>query len=120
LGFRQGQACGSHARRKFFVLADIAAKARANPHRPWHVDWRVPVALIVTILLQSAAAVWWAASVDGEVVHHGQEIAALKTRDTEDTRRLEAIVEQLARIEERAVAQLDMLRRIEAKLGSRP
>jgi len=102
-------------------MTESASSERVpNGHGPWHVDRRVPVALIVTILLQSAAAVWWAASVDGEVVHHGQEIAALKVKDADDSRRLEAIVERLARIEERASAQLDMLRRIEAKLGSRP
>jgi cold shock CspA family protein len=30
---------------------------------PWHLDRRVPVALILTIAVQTAAAIWWAASV---------------------------------------------------------
>jgi hypothetical protein len=34
---------------------------------PWHLDKRIPIALIVTILLQTAAAVWWAADVSGTI-----------------------------------------------------
>ena len=30
---------------------------------PWHLDRRVPIALIVAIIMQSVAAVWWAATV---------------------------------------------------------
>ncbi|NRA30998.1 MAG: hypothetical protein HRU11_12155 [Parvularculaceae bacterium] len=40
----------------------------------WHLDKRVPLALIVTIFLQSCAAVWWAAQVDGRVEENSQDI----------------------------------------------
>jgi hypothetical protein len=30
---------------------------------PWHLDKRIPIALIVTIALQTAMAVWWAAAI---------------------------------------------------------
>ena len=33
----------------------------------WHLDRRVPIALIVTILLQTAGLVWWAASLTERV-----------------------------------------------------
>ena len=33
----------------------------------WHLDKRVPVALIVTLLAQMAVAVWWARGVDSDV-----------------------------------------------------
>lgn len=28
----------------------------------WHLDKRVPIALIFAIMVQSASAIWWAAS----------------------------------------------------------
>ena len=34
---------------------------------PWHLDKRVPIALITTICLQSAAAIWWASSITEQV-----------------------------------------------------
>ena len=34
---------------------------------PWHLDRRVPLALILTILLQTGAAVWFAASLQARV-----------------------------------------------------
>lgn len=33
----------------------------------WHADKRVPLALIVTILVQTAGIVWWAATTDSRV-----------------------------------------------------
>lgn len=35
--------------------------------REWHLDKKVPVALIVTLSLQTAAIVWWAASISARV-----------------------------------------------------
>ncbi len=29
----------------------------------WHLDKRIPIALIMTIVLQTGAAIWWAATV---------------------------------------------------------
>lgn len=33
----------------------------------WHLDKRVPIALILTIFLQSMAAIWWASSVNERI-----------------------------------------------------
>lgn len=35
--------------------------------RHWHLDRRVPLALIVTILLQTGGIVWWAAGISARV-----------------------------------------------------
>jgi hypothetical protein len=35
--------------------------------RNWHLDKRVPIALIVTIALQTGSFIWWAASVSERV-----------------------------------------------------
>ena len=34
---------------------------------PWHLDKRVPIALIFTIALQTAAAIWWAANINSRL-----------------------------------------------------
>lgn len=34
---------------------------------PWHLDKRVPVALIATLLLQFGLAVWWASQADSRM-----------------------------------------------------
>lgn len=33
----------------------------------WHLDRKVPIALMVTIFMQSATAVWWASSIESRV-----------------------------------------------------
>lgn len=38
-----------------------------DPQEPWHVDKRVPLALIFAILMQTAGMSWWAASLQERV-----------------------------------------------------
>jgi hypothetical protein len=35
----------------------------------WHLDKRVPVALIFTIAIQTGAIIWWAAGINARVEH---------------------------------------------------
>lgn len=35
--------------------------------RHWHLDKKVPIALIVTIVLQTSAVIWWASSLSARV-----------------------------------------------------
>lgn len=44
----------------------------------WHLDKKVPVAIILTIALQSLAAVWWASSINSTVAQQQADITALK------------------------------------------
>ena len=41
--------------------------ARTDDDAKWHLDRRVPLALIVTIGLQTGAFIWWAASLSERV-----------------------------------------------------
>lgn len=41
---------------------------KTNNDSQWHLDKRVPVAIIVMILLQSAYAVWWLATTEQRVM----------------------------------------------------
>jgi len=78
----------------------------------FHIDKRVPVALIVTMLVQTAGVVWWAAT-----------LQAAQAQALVDGRRIESRVERMEtqrddlttrviRIEEKLVGQTDSLERI--------
>lgn len=78
----------------------------------FHIDKRVPVALIVTMLVQTAGVVWWAAT-----------LQAAQAQALIDGRRIESRVERIEtqrddmqvrviRIEEKLVSQTDVLQRI--------
>lgn len=41
---------------------------------PWHLDKRVPIALIATLAIQTGAVLWWAAKVDAKVDQNAQSI----------------------------------------------
>lgn len=77
----------------------------------WHLDKRVPVAIIFSILAQTAAAVWWASTMSANV-------ATLREADT----RHEATMEQLRSDATAREARLRVVEqgagRMEAKLES--
>lgn len=59
-----------------------------RPEEAWHLDKRVPIALLFAILLQTGMGVWWGARIDARV-------AALEQTDV--TRATTS--ERLARVE---------------------
>jgi hypothetical protein len=59
---------------------------------PWHLDKRIPVALIVTLLGQMAVAIWWARGVDNDVAALKTEQAALAS----DQRAMQAVQQSQA------------------------
>lgn len=67
----------------------------ATQDRAWHIDKRVPVALILMILMQTFGAAWWASSTD--------------TRVSTLERRMDATTLTMA-------PQADRLTRVEVKL----
>ena len=44
----------------------------------WHLDKKVPIALIVAIGAQTIAGVWWAASITGDVKHNTNNISLVR------------------------------------------
>ncbi|MBX3495910.1 MAG: hypothetical protein KF769_06690 [Parvibaculum sp.] len=71
----------------------------------WHLDRRVPIAVILTLLLQSCAALVWAGSAS-------ERLSTLEMRAA----RIDEMVERTARLEERARGASEALARIEARL----
>lgn len=72
----------------------------------WHLDRRVPLALIVTIVLQTAGAFWWAATITTRVA--ALEEAQQRRIDDHD---------RITRLEANQTHMLEALRRIEQRLS---
>lgn len=86
---------------------------------PWHLDKRVPIALIITLIMQTAGMVWWAAGLSHRVDQHARDIAALTTDGRTYGAETSRIREVLARLDERMAAQTDLLRRLDTSLRER-
>lgn len=78
----------------------------AQPEDPasgtWHLDKRVPLALIITILLQTGTIIWWAAGISArldQVERQQQSAAPHSDRLTRVETRLEAVQDGINRIE---------------------
>lgn len=71
----------------------------------WHLDKRVPLALIITIALQSVAAIWWAATTTTRLDNLEKLMTTLATQD-----------QRVVRLEQQAITTTESLRRIETKL----
>lgn len=86
---------------------------------PWHLDRRVPIALIITLAVQTAGMIWWAAQLSSSVENHDRRIASLEASDLRRGQEAQRVAEALARLDERMVAQTEILRDIRARLDGR-
>lgn len=82
----------------------------------WHLDKKVPLALILTIAMQTLAAVWWAAGMAARVEQHERELRTLSQSDVHMQGEARRIAELLSRLDERLTAQTELLRRVEQNL----
>jgi peptidoglycan hydrolase CwlO-like protein len=82
----------------------------------WHLDKRFPLALILTIVMQTLTVVWWAAGISARIEQHEREIRALTNIDTQMQGEVRRIAELLSRLDERMTAQTELLRRVEANI----
>lgn len=97
---------------------DLAAVMKKKPSTRWHVDRNVPIALIVTIVIQGAIGVWWASDITSrlrlietaEATARGDASTLIKLSD--------ARYERLIRLEEKLASMLNTIDRIEKKIDS--
>ena len=69
--------------------------------REWHLDKKVPLALILTIVLQTGAMLWWAASLSERVNSLERQQSATAPQADRLTRvevKIESIVEGVSEI----------------------
>lgn len=62
----------------------------------WHLDKRVPIALIFTLFVQSAAAIWWAASINERMSANEANITTIKADQSAAGKELETQKTQVA------------------------
>jgi hypothetical protein len=70
----------------------------------WHLDKRVPIALIATLAIQTAGMVWWAASITGRVDGLSQTVDEFRAFKTSE--RLPVLEEQIRNLK-KDVEKLD-------------
>lgn len=83
----------------------------------WHLDRKVPVAIILSLVVQTAGLVWWAASLSGRQDEHSRRISQLEAADARQATESQRVSEALARMDERMLAQTRILQRIEEQLS---
>jgi hypothetical protein len=88
---------------------DMVKRAQLEADTAWHLDKKVPIALIVAIAVQSGSMVWWAASASERlnVLERKAEIAAPQA-------------ERLARVETKLESVQDGISEIKSILRKEP
>jgi len=71
---------------------------------PWHLDKRVPVALIFAIFAQTAGAIWWAANINSRVENNTALIDRVERQQDNMRTLAQTQAVQLGRIEEQLAA----------------
>lgn len=82
----------------------------------WTIDHKVPIALIVTILLQTVAFAYWVGGIANTVAAHDREIAGIKTAEAARVLDDRALYARLATFDANMSAIRASLARIETKL----
>lgn len=75
----------------------------------WHLDKKVPITLIVTLIVQSATIVWWARGIEARVYAVEKDQAKQEKRDDNQDREARDAVIQLRAQLERIDQKLDRL-----------
>jgi hypothetical protein len=88
-------------------------------NRTTRIDYRIPMAVLLALLLQAATAVWWAATKDSDDRFHRHRIDRLE-QDVQQTKEVDAqVLQRLARIEEHLNGEAAALERIERRMNGR-
>jgi hypothetical protein len=82
----------------------------------WHLDKRVPIALIATLAAQLFYFGYLVSQIQSTLENHGARIVKLEADGDSMRTGLSEVSERLARVEEQGKAQLEMTRRIYEKV----
>jgi cell division protein FtsB len=83
----------------------------------WHLDKRVPVALILTLLGQMVVAIWWAASLNQRVEAIERDVSAAAVRSQSVDNTLSSQSTQIAVLVERIEAQNERVVNLTAQVA---
>lgn len=82
----------------------------------WHLDKKVPITLIAGMLCQTGAALWWASSINAQVVEQGRRIERIEQTIERGRETDAAVATRLTRTEERLEAAIRILIDIQSQL----
>lgn len=93
-------------------LDDIPGTLMSTRER-WHVGKEIPIAVMVTLLIQTGGIVWWAATVSGDLKQLVAQVRELKEEryTKNDAQRDQALVQQRFGEHDRRLASLEQERR---------
>jgi tRNA A-37 threonylcarbamoyl transferase component Bud32 len=78
----------------------------------WHLDKRIPLALIVTMMLQFGGGIWWLSQIQFRVEQQGSDIKRLETTMSSTQVDRNSLDNRITRIEEKLSGQTEILREI--------
>lgn len=65
-------------------------------HEQWHLDKRVPIALIFAIMIQSAGGVWWASAMNERMAQVERRIEGFASRNAQTDERVNTQAQEIA------------------------
>lgn len=84
----------------------------------WHLDKRVPIALIFAIMVQSASAIWWAAGISERMAQIERRQASQGERSEAADRLMAEQGQRIAVLTEAVSNTNRNLERLQAEIGS--
>jgi hypothetical protein len=82
----------------------------------WHLDKKVPVAIIVVLIGQFLLGLWFIAKLDSKVEEQASRLAKTEAQISNIDREARDFGNRMARIEEKSSAMLSLLQAIEQRL----
>lgn len=82
----------------------------------WHLDKKVPISIIGAMLFQAAIAVWFASKLDARVGIIEEKLIEQTTINRRQDSEIHAIDNRLARIEERQISTVELLKDLKAEI----
>ena len=89
------------------------------PRTEWHLDRKVTWGLILTVLLNISTSIWWAASLNSQVMNQQRLIDGQTAQIAVINAVQSGVGERLAKMEAGITYQTKSLDRIEEKLGKK-
>lgn len=86
----------------------------------WHLDKRIPIALIFAVMMQTGAGVWWAASMAARIEHNELRMARLEASELKVHELTSRFDRTLSAIEQGLADTRRSLERIERRIDARP
>lgn len=84
----------------------------------WHLDRRVPIALIFAIIVQSAGVTWWASQMNERMTQVERRLAGFAARNDATDERVNRQSSQIAVLTEQVSNTNKSLERVEIQLSN--